>query len=580
MIFNTPHDVMSISGVQSINNPNRLILWPYRSQETEGPRSGFLHFRQLFKRPRSPIYTDVIPNVHVTKHCNLQNGAKLSHLSLLHHPQQELPFLRLWSVFNIPNLPAKRHFRPSSIPAKDISALPQAISSLKMADSDAPLAHGAEAFSFVDFPEDVQLSILSFLSLPEISSFSLTSKRFLPLARPDSQLWCALCHRRWSTKTDVRAWGNGKISFHLLFKTLSRYENLIGFWRRMGSNSPSPAAPGGSPLVFFEWGPSYITGSRLSPSRSNGYGVVKTPFIWIGLSSRGEPLNFVGSSSAAGDFAHAAESGISGDPDMVPVNVSFVGKSHVVLDENLGYYRRNDFGITEDGVGRESSSSAMGGSPPEHVMSEIYQYFANRTSPGADRSSRRQRRRDKARQGRRKWESEHYVKTVNCFPTPARPLQGLWKGICDDMRLDFYLVVYDDIGGIICRKFGNSSEPVFWTSNTAFIESPFSGEELALYESRIHVRPRFHNTVNQIAASDAFAENESVSRVLCINSSYDLVLHDLTNSSADHRLVEGRIWQYPDGTFGFGFLRNNLIIDMKHIAQDGQLLDAVEHCCD
>jgi hypothetical protein len=29
--------------------------------------------------------------------------------------------------------------------------------------------------------------------------------------------------------------------------------------------------------------------------------------------------------------------------------------------------------------------------------------------------------------------------------------------------------------------------------------------------------------------------------------------------------VEGRIWLYEDGTFGFGFVGSNLIIDMRHV---------------
>jgi hypothetical protein len=41
------------------------------------------------------------------------------------------------------------------------------------------------------------------------------------------------------------------------------------------------------------------------------------------------------------------------------------------------------------------------------------------------------------------------------------------------------------------------------------------------------------------------------------------------------RNVEGRVWEYDDSTFGFGFLRNDYIIDLKHIALDGQLLDSV-----
>ena len=142
-------------------------------------------------------------------------------------------------------------------------------------------------------------------------------------------------------------------------------------------------------------------------------------------------------------------------------------------------------------------------------------------------------------------------------------------------------MAYDDIGGIACRKVGDSSHlfsdysPVFWTSNTTFIESPFSPEEEYIYDSRIHLWPP--------AAADSglhWVENEAVSCILYINSSYDLVIPNLDGASADPRHVEGRIWQYQNGTFGFGFLRNNYIIDLKHIAQNGCILDTVELCVD
>lgn len=223
------------------------------------------------------------------------------------------------------------------------------------------------------------------------------------------------------------------------------------------------------------------------------------------------------------------------------------------------------------GEGLELGSS----SSPERMMFEIYQHFANRTSPGGGEkgSSRRYRRRKGKGGGRRRWEAEHFVRIADCCPTPARPLQGLWKGICEHLNLEFYLVTYDDVGGVTCRRVGDSSElfsgysPVFWTSNTTFLQSPFSVEEQVLYSSREHV-----------GLNQGDIERGAVSRILCINSSYELVLPGLSNSVGDPRNVEGRIWEYENGTFGFGFLRNNFIVDMKHITLDGRLLDAVEYC--
>ncbi|XP_010272897.1 PREDICTED: F-box protein At3g12350 [Nelumbo nucifera] len=452
------------------------------------------------------------------------------------------------------------------------------------------------SFTFSDFPEDVQLCILSFLTPSEIASFACTSKRFVSLCRSDSKLWFSLCDRRWGSNTNIRKWGNGQIGFMLLYKTLIRWENLIGFWRQIGQTNLSVSAP---PLVFFEWGPYFITGSRVSPWKSGTYRVMKTPFLWMGLSSKGESINFLDSDCrfvSSGDFAKAAEMGDS-DAELVSVNINFMGKSHFVVEENQnssascspevrknGYRRSSsssnlrgdDTGAMEDVIGVESTSP---GSLPDHFASEIYQYFANRTSPSGDKA-RRQRKKERERLGRRKWESEHFVKVVNCAPTPSRPLQGLWKGICDGMRLDFYLVTYDDIGGVVCRRIVDASEPfsgyspVFWTSNTTFIESPFSAEEEHLYDSRVHLHQLA--AANHIHEHLPTIENEVVSRILYINSSYDLVIPDFTGST-DSRHVEGRIWQYENGTFGFGFLRNNFIIDLKHIALNGCLLDTMEN---
>ncbi|GKB87224.1 F-box protein [Tanacetum coccineum] len=424
---------------------------------------------------------------------------------------------------------------------------------------------------FTDFPEDVQLSILSFLTPSEISSFASTSKRFLALCRSDSKLWFSLCHRRFGSKTHITKWGNGNITFKYLYKTLIEYENLIGFWRlstssnqtqtRTSHDSGFSKVPG---LLFFEWGESFITGFKVSPSKGGSYDVVKEPFLYMGISPKGEIVNFLemGKKIRADLNANAISELIrsNNNDELVSVDVNHMGQFHIVIEERVGFGGNGNVG-NDELVGLES------GSPPDRITSEIYQYFANRTSP----SARRQRRREKERNGNKKWEAEHFVKIVNYSPTSLRPLQGLWKGICEDANLDFYLVVYDDIGGIACRKIGDSCKPfssyapVFWTSNTTFFESPFSSEEESIYDTREHLLPPGH------------LEMEAVSRILYINSSYDLVLPGLAGpTTVNPYQVEGRIWQYGDGTFGFGFLRDNHIIDLKHIAVDGCLLDAMQ----
>ncbi|WOK92362.1 hypothetical protein Cni_G01053 [Canna indica] len=450
----------------------------------------------------------------------------------------------------------------------------------------------ALAMSFSDFPEDVQLNILSFLSPSEVSAFACTSRRFASIcgaAAPDSPLWLAMCERRWGSCTLPRTWSSsasvaaaGRAPFARLYKALDRWEHLIGFWRRIGHG-----VPGTPHIVFFEWGPSYIVGSRVSPSpdgAGNGYGVLKVPFIWLGLSPHGEPISFLHPGcrfeSAVDLLGSASDSSISSsgfsDPYMVPVAVSFMGSNHFVVEENRSYYpdsKADDSnGVPEEVLGTEGTS------PPDRLMSEIYQYLANRTSPGGDKAMRRQRKKEKERLARRqRWDAEHFVKINNYHPTPERPLQGLWKGISEDMVLEFYLVSYDDVGGITCRRVGEAGEqfsgysPVFWTSNTTFLESPFPREEQNLYGSREHI--------HSVSSNWRTIRSEVVSRILCINSSYDLVIPSMSGSSGDPRNVEGRIWEYEDGTFGFGFLRNNYVIDLKHITLNGSLLDIVEYFC-
>lgn len=133
------------------------------------------------------------------------------------------------------------------------------------------------------------------------------------------------------------------------------------------------------------------------------------------------------------------------DLDLVPVNVSFVGRNLFVVEENQSSVR-SSIGAEEIGNSENSPSSAVESSP----TSDVYQYFANRTSPGWDRAYRRQRRKERQRLGKRLWEPEHYAKIVNESPTSARPLQGLWKVIWI-LLFNFYVyekILYVDVCGL------------------------------------------------------------------------------------------------------------------------------------
>lgn len=282
------------------------------------------------------------------------------------------------------------------------------------------------SFSFSDFPEDVQLCILSFLGPTEIATFACTSMQFASLCSNDAKLWFTLCDRRWGSKTLIPKWGKGKIPYRLLYNTLHEWDNLIGFWRRSGPGSAAISSPS---LVFFEWGSSFITGYRVSPcelqSEFCDYRVTKVPFLKMGISEDGQILNLLDPDGRADlnfDF--------DGGKELINVNVSFMGKTHFVVEENL--FGRSSSSVSYSGEdcgfgGEDVVVAGVGsGSPPDRLMLEIYQHLANKVSPGSDRS-RRQRRKEKERMARRKWEPEHFVKIVNCSPSPSRPLQGLWK---------------------------------------------------------------------------------------------------------------------------------------------------------
>lgn len=113
--------------------------------------------------------------------------------------------------------------------------------------------------------------------------------------------------------------------------------------------------------------------------------------------------------------------------DRVMVNVNFIGDVHFSVEEHLaGFGNGKGLGSSSKGGHEGEDGGSELGSSPETL--ELYQHYANRMSPGADRSWRRQRRRERERQGkRRRWETEHFLKIIDSSPTLDRPLQGLWK---------------------------------------------------------------------------------------------------------------------------------------------------------
>ncbi|KXG23560.1 F-box protein At3g12350 isoform X1 [Sorghum bicolor] len=386
-----------------------------------------------------------------------------------------------------------------------------------------PAAAAGPGTALEDLPEDALLCILALLAPPDAAAAACACRR-LAAAASSPALPLALALRLGLPPPPLLPAAPCPAAARRLIRSLHRLRRLLGLWRRLpsGSGYASPS------LAAFEWAPrATLAASLLAPSADGGVGVSKSPFVTLSIDESGDTVAVVGE---------------------VPVCVNFVGNNHIVVEAAA--------------AGEDEEVEMVSGSPPE----EMYAHFANRRSPGAGR-----RRRGK--QGKRGggMEAEHFVRIADTEPTKARPLQGLWKGICEDRSLEFYLVTYDNIGGVTCRRFRDSRSqssgysPVFWTTDTTFLEPPFSEQELDNYTNR--------DRIQCVTSNHAGTENRVISRILCINSSYDVVDPHLSTPFDDGRSVEGRIWLYEDGTFGFGFVGSNSIIDLRHVSSAGCILD-------
>ncbi|KAE8685742.1 GATA type zinc finger transcription factor family protein [Hibiscus syriacus] len=190
------------------------------------------------------------------------------------------------------------------------------------------------SFPFSDIPEDIQLCILSLLSPPDFANFASTSKRFVSLCRNDAKLWFTMYHRRWGSKTHITQWGGGNISYMLLYKTLTRWENLIGLWRHSGRADLLAQWPR---VITFEWGPSFVSGSCLNGT----YHVTKSPFLWMGISSDGLIVNFLdleGQTETPTGGLDCWLDSICSDHNLVPVTLNFMGDNHFMVEENSNFW--------------------------------------------------------------------------------------------------------------------------------------------------------------------------------------------------------------------------------------------------
>lgn len=429
------------------------------------------------------------------------------------------------------------------------------------------------SLSFNDFPEDVQLCIISFLHQSELEAFASTSKKYFDLCNNDERLWFLKCSRRWVSQTQIQNWGGGKISYRNLFRLLNQCENLIGCW---GYNYISS---GYSKLVFFEWGPFYITGNRVLPSQHKGYDVIKKPFVWITATADGQTLNYLDrnetiSLTEKDLFREDSEKLRGTELTLVDIDLSENRCLWLREDSQYSEFRK----LVHAGNGREEYEIVYK-SPPDGLMAQIKEILASKASVGDIPQSKKERRtaRRKEREKQRRvprWRSQRFRKITNHSPTPSRPLQGLWKGIGPDKMLNLYLVNYaersDSIYGEVV---GNSSrflinhDAVFTTRASAFTESPMSSEEEHTYSTRTHLRPI---VISNLAEQDRRAASSGDEYLDVLRMFYAI-----SPLFSYHGFDDGRVWVYADGTFGFGFLGGNYIIDLKPLLKNGHLLDDI-----
>ncbi|XP_073047545.1 F-box protein At3g12350-like [Primulina eburnea] len=438
-------------------------------------------------------------------------------------------------------------------------------------------------FSFNDFPEDVQIRILSFLNPWELELFARTSTRFLALCRDDERLWFLKCRRRWGSQTQIQNWGGRKISYRHLYHLLEKYENLIGFWHLDDymtiSQSLSPS------LVCFEWGSFYITGYMISPSKCGGYGVTKKPFLWITATSNGKGLNYLDTSGSVSltekDMSRLDSEKLRSELILVDTELSVGSYFYLSVWENPQFFEFRKRLSTRNG--REEYESVYK-SPPDGLMTQIYETLGSKLSVTGGKKSKRERTGERQREREKwrrvlLWDSKQFQKLTEYSPAPSRPLQGLWKGICPDRSLNLYLVSYREEWGLFyCKKVDGSCtldtyrDTVFTASCSASIQYPFSTEEESTYNTRVHVRPRVE--ANQAGQNHATisSDHHNVLRIFYAHSGYNPYPSSSSGNSDD---IDGRIWLYADGTFGFGFLRDDCIVDMRPVIENGRLLDTM-----
>ncbi|KZV45131.1 F-box protein [Dorcoceras hygrometricum] len=417
-------------------------------------------------------------------------------------------------------------------------------------DSNLPL-------SFREFPEDVQLCILSFLHRSDLSAFASTCKKYFHLCA-DDRLWFLRCSRRWGSRTQIKKWGGGKVSYMNLFRLLDQYEDLIGFWRYSYFRRQSPPQ-----MALFEWGPFYITGYRVLQSKQ-GYDVVKKPFLWLTATSDGKTLSYLDMNETLSltdkDLSCGHSEKLRSAAGLILVNIDLCENGVLSLREDRQYL---EFRKRVQTPNRREVYDAVYRSPPDKLMSQIFKILESKVSVTDYPKQGRKERQPRQQQRVCRWRTQQFIKIMNPSPTPSRPLQGLWKGIDHNKCLNLYLVSYwnricCEVVGSYSTQFSTSNCRTFTARATAFLESPLSSEEEHTFYTRRHLRPVARSNQDRYEDFDVLRVFHTLSPYQGYDGQED---------------VNGRLWLYANGTFGFGFLRDDYIIDMKPLLKNGCLAD-------
>ncbi|XP_073126427.1 F-box protein At3g12350-like [Henckelia pumila] len=408
-------------------------------------------------------------------------------------------------------------------------------------------------FSFSDFPENVQLRILSFLDPFELQTFAGTSKKYLALCR----------------------YGE---------RPLIERSGLPGQWLvsqvQPPMGLPDPNTEMGRRQNLLQ---KALQLSRMSQSECGGcYCVMKRPFLWMTVTSDGKARTYLDTTTGSvslteEDLSREDSEKLRSGLILVNIRVLF---SELSVEENHQFFEFRRRLSTRNG---RTEIENVYRSPPDRLMTEIYKILADKISLRGDATSNKERRRERQREREkwlrvRGWDSQHFFKPRDLSPTPSRPFQGLWKGVSPDGSLNFYKVCYDGRRGhIFCGNIGSTctleplNEIVFTTPYRVFIEPPYPPEEESMYNSRVHVRPPPCAEPDQPDHNHHVTSSydQDVVRMYYAKSNNDMnPLHLLFDEydEADGRIYEeagGRIWVYADGTFGFGFFQDDYIVHLK-----------------